>query len=113
MQHAVGPVECQTKGRLEYSSGPEVCQAATYFRSFRATCFDFVSAVRALLTDISPALLPFRPIFASMSPRERPLLPVINFSSSSRLELRRPPPERRSRPLRACLPSNTSNFVSM
>src|SRR5438874_11793299 len=112
MQDAVGPVECQTKGRLEYSSGPEGCQAATYFRSFRATCFDFVSAVRALLTDISPALLPFSPIFSRISPRETPLLLVMSLSSSSRLELARPP-VRRPPPLRACLPSNTSNFVSM
>src|SRR5436305_1322734 len=36
-------------------------QAGRYFRSLRDTCLDFVSAVSALLTDISPALLPFSP----------------------------------------------------
>jgi hypothetical protein len=47
-------------------------QLATYFRSRRVTCLFFVRAVSALETDISPDLLPFKPIFSRISPRVRP-----------------------------------------
>ena len=43
----------------------------------------------ALLTDISPALSPFRPILSRISPRDSPSPCWIKFSSSSRLPPRR------------------------
>src|SRR5215210_6532605 len=64
--------------------------APTYFlSSLRRTWLLLVSAVSAFDTDISPDLLPFRPIFSRISPRVRPWPWRITFISSSRLEPRR------------------------
>lgn len=52
------------------------------------TWFALVNAVSALDTDISPVLLPFKPILSKISPRVRPLPAWMTFSSS-RFEPRR------------------------
>src|SRR5438477_10537653 len=87
-----------------YSSCLTAPQGARYFLSLRATCLDLVRAVSALLNDISPDLLPLRPIFSRISPRISPLLAPMILSNSSRLEPRQAPNERRPRVCRGPCP---------
>src|SRR5712692_4181020 len=72
-----------------HSSCLILSHAATYLPSRRETWLAFVRAVRAFDTDISPDLLPFKPIFSRISPRERPLPSLMTCKSCSRLLPRR------------------------
>src|ERR1700683_4972584 len=80
------------KGQNNCSLWPVVphAETGTYLPSCRATCLLFERAVSALLTDISPDLLPFRPIFSRSSPRLRPVgLSAMSLRRASRLLPRR------------------------